>query len=113
MRGFGVLVAFSLGAYYDYITCSLFFMGITAIFLISFICVPSTPQYFLQKYKLDDAERSFRFYKGYRNSKESQSALAQFDKMKHVAKVLEADSAISAADLCKLLRINDLFYYLF
>lgn len=54
-----------------------------------------------QKNKLADAEKSFRFYKGCQNRKESLSALAQFEKMKYVAKAMEENSKITATDLCK------------
>lgn len=103
MRSLGVLIAFSLGAYFNYITLSLFFMGVTATFLITFIFVPSTPQHFLQKNKLDHAEKAFRFYKGVQDRKESVSVIAQFDKMKYVAKVMEENSKLTMADLCKWL----------
>lgn len=101
MRGVGVLIAFTLGAYFNYITCSLFFMGITAVFLASFMCIPSTPQYFLQKNNFNEAEKSFQFYKGFQDRKESVSVVAQFHKMKQVAKALEENSKINTSDLCK------------
>lgn len=101
MRGVGVLVAFTLGAYFNYITCSLFFMAISGTFLISFMCLPSTPQHLLLKNKVEEAEKSFQYYKGYLDRKQSVSVVAQFDKMKHVAKVLEENSKLTGSDLCE------------
>lgn len=48
-RNFGILIAFTIGSYYNYITASLFFIAITVVFLATFLFVPSTPQHFLQK----------------------------------------------------------------
>lgn len=52
-RNIGILIAYLLGSYYNYITSSIFFIGITVVFLAIFLFVPSTPQYLLQKNNLE------------------------------------------------------------
>lgn len=50
-RNFGVLFAYILGSYFNYIEASMVYTGITILFIVSFLLVPSTPQYLLQKNK--------------------------------------------------------------
>lgn len=52
-RNFGILMAFTVGAYFDYIYASIVHNGITLLFFATFLIVPSTPQYLLQKNQLD------------------------------------------------------------
>lgn len=47
-RSGGILVAYVLGAYLDYIGMSMVFFGITVFFIICFFGRPSTPQYYLE-----------------------------------------------------------------
>lgn len=48
LRNSGVLLAYVLGIYLNYIQASMVYIGISALFAISFACVPATPQYLLQ-----------------------------------------------------------------
>lgn len=52
-RNIGILIAFALGSYFDYIESTMFFTGITIIFLVAIWFIPSSPQYFLQKGNID------------------------------------------------------------
>lgn len=82
-RCFGTLLAYTLGAYINYVQLSLVFIGVTMLFAISFYGKPSTPQYFLKNgaikvrkrlsfhlhemtslYLFQDAYKAFRYYKG-------------------------------------------------
>lgn len=46
-RCFGTLVAYVLGAYFNYIQMSIIFIGVTMVYVISFYRSPSTPQHLL------------------------------------------------------------------
>lgn len=47
-RNFGILFAYILGMFINYIEMSKVFIGITALFAISFAFLPETPTYLLQ-----------------------------------------------------------------
>lgn len=48
LRNSGVLLGYVLGIYLNYIQASMIYIIISILFAISFICVPSTPQYLLR-----------------------------------------------------------------
>lgn len=48
LRNSGVLLGYVLGVYLNYTQASMVYIGISVLFVISFICVPATPQYLLQ-----------------------------------------------------------------
>lgn len=52
-RNIGILIAYTLGSYFNYITSSMVFTGITAMFFVTFWFIPSTPQYYLLKNKIE------------------------------------------------------------
>lgn len=47
-RNIGILVAYVLGIYVNYIQASIVYMGISVIFAITFIFMPATPQHLLR-----------------------------------------------------------------
>lgn len=100
-RNFGILIAFTLGSYFDYITSSLFFTGITIIFLVAIWFVPSTPQYFLQKNQIELAQKSFNFYNQHRLQSDPKYCMVQFQNLTVVAKVVETDSKLAWKDISK------------
>lgn len=52
-RNLGILFAYTFGSYYDYIVSSMVFSGITILFFVTFVLIPSTPQYLLQKNEIE------------------------------------------------------------
>lgn len=48
-RNFGILFAYTLGSSYNYIVSSMIYTGITILFFVTFLLIPATPQYLLQK----------------------------------------------------------------
>lgn len=52
-RNFGILMAYTVGAYFNYIIASIIHNGITLLFFATFLIAPSTPQYLLQKNQVD------------------------------------------------------------
>lgn len=48
-RNVGILFAYILGSYYNYITSSMVFTSVTVLFFVIFWFIPSTPQYYLRK----------------------------------------------------------------
>lgn len=57
-----ISIAFFAGSYFDFVTSSLYFIGITITFLAAISFIPSTPQYFQQKNKSELAEKAAKFY---------------------------------------------------
>lgn len=49
MRNFGILIAYVLGATIDYFQIPIVCVTVPIIFMILFVMLPSTPQYFLRK----------------------------------------------------------------
>lgn len=100
-RNFGILIAFTLGTYFDYITSSLFFTAITIIFLVAISFVPSTPQYFLQENQVESAQKAFNFYNQHRLQSDPKYCVVQFQNLSVVAKVVETDSKLGWKDIGK------------
>lgn len=98
-RNFGILIAFTLGTYFDYITSSLFFIAITIVFLVAISFVPSTPQYFLQKNQIEPSQKAFNFYNQHRLQSDPKYCVSQFQKLSVVAKMVETDSKIAWKDI--------------
>lgn len=71
-RNMGILLAYTLGIFINYIQVSMVCIGITAIFAISFVCLPATPQYLL-RIGADDVsiirDINIQFYLEYNNNK--------------------------------------------
>lgn len=109
-RNFGILIAFTLGSYVDYITSSLFFTGITIIFLVAIWFVPSTPQYFLQKNRIESAQKAFNFYNQHRLQSDPKYCTIQFQNLTVVAKVVESDSKIGWKDISKYFKLFSLIF---
>lgn len=98
-RNIGVLIAFTLGSYFDYITSSIFFTAITIIFLVAIWFVPSTPQYFLRKNEIGEAQKAFNFYNQHRLQTDPKYCVVQFENLKGVAKEVECDSKLAWKDI--------------
>lgn len=47
-RNMGILLAYVLGIFINYVQVSMIYIAISVLFVISFICVPPTPQYLLR-----------------------------------------------------------------
>lgn len=58
-RNLGILFAYILGMFMNYIQMSKVFIGVTAVFAISFVLLPATPKYLLQ-IGADDVSNAFR-----------------------------------------------------
>lgn len=90
-----IAIAFFAGSYFDYVTSSLYFIGITVTFLAAISFVPSTPQYFQQINKSESAEKASEFY--YKN----QEYTDQFESGESLAKSDESLTKLTWRDISK------------
>lgn len=80
----GILIAFTYGNYFSY-SLSPFLLAIfPAVFLCVFVFMPESPIQLLKMNKLEEAERSLKFFRNVRGSKKqaSEDLLAELDKLK-------------------------------
>lgn len=94
-RNSGILIAYSLGSYFTYIQSSFFFTGSTLIFLVAIWFVPSTPQYFLHKNKVESAQQSFNFYNKHRLQSDPKFCMVQFESLKDCANMVKSNSRLT------------------
>ncbi|XP_059616834.1 facilitated trehalose transporter Tret1-like [Phlebotomus argentipes] len=66
----GVLVGLAISGYLDFFIVPLVPIAILLVFLLLFQFLPETPQYLLMRKRKEEAETSFRFYRGFRKSTE-------------------------------------------
>lgn len=90
-----ISIAFFAGSYFDYVTSSLYFIGITITFLVALSFVPSTPQYFQQKNQSESAEKASKFY--YKH----QQYTDQFESDQSLAKTDESEAKLAWKDISK------------
>ncbi|GAB0092713.1 hypothetical protein DMENIID0001_077420 [Sergentomyia squamirostris] len=103
---FGLFVGLTIGGYLEFFLAPLVPIGILVIFLILFQFLPETPQYLLMRRRKEDAEKSFKFYRGFRKcyndelpekySKEFSTLLKVFDR----SSTEENDSGVHWKDFC-------------
>ena len=131
-RNIGILFAYSLGTYYNYITSSMVFTGITIMFFITFWFIPSTPQYFLLKNNIkvrlhfnvfqltsfiffhnriwssQAAEQAFNFYNKHKVQTDMKYFSTHFDRLKIVANDAKSESNFVWNDIicCGILFYN-------
>lgn len=118
-----------MGATIDYQTVPLVFIPFPIVFLITFLMLPNTPKYHIQRGHtqvnyLDDclfnvhwswiddfvnfqkAVKALKFYKGFQGkSKLEESALLkEFERLQLIASEREIETKIQASDFCKMLE---------
>lgn len=98
-RNSGILIAYSLGSYYTYIQSSFYFIGSTLIFLMAIWFVPSTPQYFLKKDRIEMAQKSFNFYNKHRLQSDPKFCMVQFESLKDCVNVTTNNAKITWSDI--------------
>ncbi|XP_065084155.1 facilitated trehalose transporter Tret1-like isoform X2 [Ochlerotatus camptorhynchus] len=77
----GILVMYILGDFLSYRTVPVVMMSVPILFGILMCFIPETPQTLLRKRKVDEAERSLRFYKGMDN--EACDLKREFEKLQN------------------------------
>lgn len=102
-RKIGVLIAFISGSYYNYVTASVYFIAITSVFLVALLFVPSTPQYYLQRNKVEKAEKAFNYYNKERVETDPKFCVVQFEHLKDVPKMetQKPESKLTWRDISK------------
>lgn len=63
----GVLLAFVLGYYFDYVTVAWIVSSLSILFVICFWFMPETPQHLVLRQRPEDAEKSLRYYRNIRS----------------------------------------------
>lgn len=68
-----------------------------------FVTLPNTTQYHLSKRQLQNAEYSFKFYKGYtgRSQYEQSAFYIEFERLKLIASKRKEENQIQFNDFCK------------
>ncbi|XP_034668658.1 facilitated trehalose transporter Tret1 [Drosophila subobscura] len=98
----GVVLAFILGYFFDYITVSWIVSTLSFVFVGCFWFMPETPQYLAKQNRVEEAEQSLRYYRNIRLSpaKElSEDLKLELEKLKPSEKTdLDAKDADNAED---------------
>lgn len=99
-RHCGLLIIFIVGAIVDYHVVPCIFAFLPIVFLISFIFLPNTPQYHLQRGSLEKAEKALKFYKGYKGDSEQEKIALEkeFERLKLLAEERKKDDKIRFND---------------
>lgn len=108
----GVLLAFVLGYFYDYVTVAWLISSLSILFMIGFWFMPETPQHLVLRQRHDEAEKSLRYYRNirYRLSKELNEELQlELNKLRAPDNAEKScddevdDTAVTWSDFSKLL----------
>lgn len=67
----GTLLMFIVGAFLSYSTSAVLMLIFPIAFVPAFYFLPDTPQYLMKNGKIQDAEKSIKFLRGFKNSKET------------------------------------------
>lgn len=96
-----MLVIYIVGAFVNYYVVPCIFIFLPIIFLFSFIFLPNTPQYYLQKEKNEKkAKKALKFYKGYKGDSEQEKVALEkeFERLKLLAEELKKNDKIRFSD---------------
>lgn len=102
----GILVGFIGGSYLPYNVNPLVMLAIPIVFLIGFVWMPESPQYLLKTNRVEEAERSLRFYRNVQTKDDAASRKLvddEFEKFKAIAKQNEAQPPLQMSDFSNIL----------
>lgn len=108
----GILISYVLFSAPPFVVklAPLICISIPVLFAMVFVTLPNTTQYYLAKKQFQNAEYSFKFYKGYTGlSQYEQSAFyIEFERLKLLATKRTEEKQVQISDFCKyeLLDIN-------
>lgn len=64
----GILLEFVMAKYLDFYTISKIVIAVSILTTIAFSFVPESPQFLISKSRIEDAEKSYRFFRGFKKS---------------------------------------------
>lgn len=101
-RNAGILLGYIVGAVLQYRLVPCVFVTFPIVFAIWFAFLPNTPQFYLQKGEMRNAEDSLRYYKGCRkeNIDEAVALHYEFQRLKAIANERKTDDTITLKDIC-------------
>ncbi|XP_055304280.1 facilitated trehalose transporter Tret1-like, partial [Sitodiplosis mosellana] len=100
IRNFGILVGFILGASVDYMVIPRISGIFPIVFIVSFVMLPNTPRYHLQKGQIQKAEAALKYYNGFKGkSKQEDDALyKEFERLKSIVNERKTEEKLQASD---------------
>lgn len=111
----GVLLAFVLGYFFDYVTVAWLIASLSILFIICFWFMPETPQHLVLRQRHDEAEKSLRYYRNIRSrlSKELNEELQmELNKLRATDNAEKScdddvdDTAVTWSDFSELLHTD-------
>lgn len=99
----GILIGYVLGTFVDYKLVPLICVTVPILFAMIFVTLPNTTQYYLSRKQFQNAEYSFKFYRGYTGqSQYEQSAFyIEFERLKLIASKRKEEKKVQLSDFCK------------
>ncbi|XP_055299426.1 uncharacterized protein LOC129567002 [Sitodiplosis mosellana] len=99
-RNTGILIAYIVGAIVDYKYIPCIFIFLPLLYVLCFVFLPNTPQYYLRNDRVQKAQEALKYYKGYKGKTDAEINMfnIEFERMKSIAKEQQADEK---------LRVND------
>lgn len=83
----GILIQFLLAQYVNFNIASVLIALISILFMIGFTFMPESPQFFISKNRIDDAEKAFKYLRNIKaDEKLSEEYLTEFNSLKVIAK---------------------------
>ncbi|XP_037040406.1 facilitated trehalose transporter Tret1-2 homolog [Bradysia coprophila] len=111
-RNVGILIAYIIGATVDYKFIPWICVTIPIVFVIIFVTLSNTPQYYLRRGNLQKAEDALKHYKGFERSKRDPQELsafhAEFERLKTIALKQQPKEKLIWADFSNWKAINGL-----
>ena len=95
----GVLMAYIIGTYLDYDIIPWLYLPFPIIFLIGSVFMPESPMFLTQKLQFNDAETSYRFYRGLKRQQElGEDEIMELETMKKLLSTEKTDNKLSKED---------------
>lgn len=83
----GILIQFLLAQYVNFNIASILIALISIVFMIGFTFMPDSPQFFISKNRIDEAEKAFKFLRNIEaDEKLSEEYQTEFNSLKVIAK---------------------------
>ena len=102
----GILISFMLGAYFSYVIIPLVFFPLPILFVINFCTLPDTPQSYLERGFVQEAQESLHYYRQPTNDRAAQQKFQNdFEQMKMMMRQ-ETQTDVRLSDFCKICLLN-------
>ncbi|XP_055303105.1 facilitated trehalose transporter Tret1-like [Sitodiplosis mosellana] len=101
----GILSGYIVGAIVDYEYVPCIFIAIPLIYVACFAFIPNTPQYCLRRGRIEEAEKSLRYFKGFKGDpKQIKAFNIEFERLKSVSKEHNTDQKLQINDFSEFLH---------